>query len=354
MTIIAEAGVNHNGDIGLAREMIHVAKDAGADIIKFQVFNPDLLASPDAKTAEYQETTATTQRKMLSELALKKEDYIELAELCRSSEIEFLATPFDLESLRFLYNECGVNRVKIGSGDSTNNILLWQIAVSKLNLILSTGMTTINEIRDSLNLLALGYSTSLELPQNEDGVVLELNKDEITQILKGRVTLCHAVSLYPTPQHLSNVRNIELLKNEFSLEVGLSDHSTSHVSSILAVGMGAKVFEKHFTLDKSMKGPDHKASMSVEEMREWIAILRESAERYGDLNRSVSEEEVKVRQVVRQHLIANQNIKIGEKFSLENLTFTRTGGKGKETSEVWRLLNHHASRAYNAGEPIDE
>ena len=354
LTIIAEAGVNHNGDIGLAREMIHAAKDAGADVIKFQIFNPNLLASADAKTAKYQESSASTQRKLLSRLALKKEDYVELAELCKSKEIEFLATPFDLESFQFLYRECGVSRVKIGSGDSINNILLWQIAVSKLNLILSTGMTTIKEIKNSLNLLALGYSNSWAVPEIENGEVVELVDSEITQILKGRVTLLHAVSLYPTPAHLSNVRNIEFLKEEFGLEVGLSDHSTSQISSILALGVGAEVFEKHFTLDKSMSGPDHKASMSVEEMREWIEVLNESAVRFGELNRTISNEELEVRQVVRQHLIANQPIKLGEKFSLNNLTFTRTGGAGNQTSEVWRLLNQPASRSYNVGEPIDE
>jgi N-acetylneuraminate synthase len=215
-------------------------------------------------------------------------------------------------------------------------------------------MTTLNEIKNSLSLLAQGYSDSLALPKIENGVVVELDNSEITKILKGRVTLLHAVSLYPTPAYLSNVRNIELLKKEFGLVVGLSDHSSSHVSSILAIGMGAEVFEKHFTLDKSMPGPDHKASMSVEEMREWIKILNESAVRFGDLNRIISKEELEVRQVVRQHLIASRVIKFGEKFSLENLTFTRTGGFGNQTSEVWRLLNEPASRSYNVGDPIDE
>ncbi len=354
LTIIAEVGVNHNGDVGLARKMVDVAKEAGATVVKFQVFNPESLASKTTKTASYQEPTASTQRKMLSKLTLTKKNYLELATLCESIGIEFLATPFDLDSFKFLRNECGLRRIKIASGDSVNHILLWEIAKSGANLILSTGMTTIEELENSLNILALGYVTKGKIPPKVNGILPKLKSAEVTEILESKVTLCHAVSIYPTPPQLSNVGNIAMLKNKFGLNIGLSDHSTSHTSSILAIGMGANLFEKHFTLDKSMPGPDHKASMSVTELKEWVQILKESKARLGDYDRHISQEEIEVKQVVRQHLIAKHDIQCDEMLTFDNLTFTRTGGLGNPTSDIWRLLGQRSSRIYRLGDPINE
>lgn len=355
LTLIAEAGVNHNGDFGIAKEMVHVAKASGANVVKFQVFDPNLLSSKTVGTAKYQQDTSTNQRQMLAELTLKKDEYVELANLCQSIGIEFLATPFDLDSLDFLEKECGVTRVKIGSGDSVNHPLLWQIARKKLKLILSTGMTTLDEIQDSLNLLAIGFSNeSADLPPIANKKPKILSQREVKSILRGRVTICHAVSLYPTPPKLSNIRNISLLQSRFGLEVGLSDHSTSHTSSILASALGTKLFEKHFTLDKSMKGPDHKASMSPTELAEWVKIMHECQERLGRDVREVSESEQAVKLVVRQYLIAKSDIQVNERFTTSNLTFTRTGGLGIPTSRVWGLLNAKSSRYYKKGDPIDE
>ncbi|MEO0015566.1 MAG: N-acetylneuraminate synthase [Actinomycetota bacterium] len=355
LTLIAEAGVNHNGDFGIAKEMVHVAKASGANVVKFQVFDPELLASKTAGTAIYQQNTSTNQRKMLAKLTLKKDEYVQLSNLCQSIGIEFLGTPFDLDSLEFLEKECGVTRIKIGSGDSVNHPLLWQIARKKLKLILSTGMTTLDEIQDSLNLLALGFfDESQEIPPIVDSNPKVLSQNAVKTILKDRVTLCHAVSLYPTPPKLSNIRNISLLRSRFGLEVGLSDHSTSHTSSILAAALGAQLFEKHFTLDKSMEGPDHQASMSPIELAEWVSFLQESQERLGSAGRIISESEEAVKLVVRQHLIAKSDIQLNERFTTSNLTFTRTGGMGAPTSRLWGLLNTTASRAYKRGDVIDE
>lgn len=298
--IIAEAGVNHNGDIETAKEMVRVAKECGADIIKFQTFQVDGLVSRHAEMAQYQKENLgveESQKEMLEKLTLNQEAFLNLAEYCKEEDVRFLSTPFDIESIHFLDSIQDV--WKIPSGEITNYPYLVEIARTGKEVILSTGMSTLNEVDEALEVL-----------RNHGA---------------GKITLLHCVTEYPTPMQEVNLNAMAIMKKHCGCEVGYSDHTQGIEVSIAAAAMGAAVIEKHFTLDKTMEGPDHKASLEPHELLAMVKAIRNVESALGEGEKVPSESEKKNIAVVRKSIIASKEIKAGELLTEENLTTKRPG-----------------------------
>jgi len=301
--VIAEAGVNHNGDINVAKKMVDVAVIAGVDYIKFQTFKAEKLASASAKKADYQKTRPEdneSQIDMIKKLELDVDAHKTIIEYCNEKGIKFISTPFDSDSVDLLY-DLGVELYKIGSGEITNYPYLKKIAQKGLAVILSTGMSTLDEVEDAFNVFL------------ENG----LGKDQIT--------LLHANSEYPTPMVDVNLKAMITLKETFKVNVGYSDHSLGIEVPVAAVALGATVIEKHFTLDKSMNGPDHLASLEPRELTDMVKAIRNIELALGDGVKQVSQSESKNIVIARKSIIASRNIKRGELFSEENITSKRPG-----------------------------
>lgn len=329
--IIAEAGVNHNGDINLAKKLVEVASDAGADCVKFQTFVANDCVSKNAKKAEYQlQTTDENQSQldMIKKLELSKQDHEILIKHCKKCNIKFLSTAFDLESIDLLV-EFGIEIFKIPSGEITNLPYLKKIASFNKNIILSTGMATLGEIEKALEVLI------------QNG----------TQ--RDKIIILHCNTEYPTPFEDVNLKAMQTLKNAFHLPIGYSDHTLGITIPIAAVAMGACVIEKHFTLDKTMQGPDHLASLEPEELKVMIKNIRELELALGDGIKKPSQSESKNKTIARKSLVSKINIKKGECFSEENLT-TKRPGNGICAMEYDKYLGKIASRDYVEDELIDE
>lgn len=299
--IIAEAGVNHNGNYDLAKKMITEAKEAGADYIKFQTFVPEKLVSKYAEKAEYQKKTTSTnesQLKMLKKLTLTNEDFFKLKKYCDEEEIGFLSTPFDLESIDFL-KKFNMDFWKIPSGEITNLPYLERIARTGMKVVMSTGMCDMEEIKAAISVL--------ENNQCGDIVLLQCN----TQ--------------YPTPFDDVNLNAMKTINTETGKLVGYSDHTVGIEVPIAAVAMGAVMIEKHFTLDKRMQGPDHKASLEPAELKRMILSIRNIERAMGNGRKEPSNSEMTNKNVVRKSIVANRNIKIGEKFTEDNIAVKRPG-----------------------------
>ncbi|XMD84228.1 legionaminic acid synthase [Campylobacter lari] len=329
--IIAEAGVNHNGDINLAKKLIEVASEAGADFVKFQTFVAENCISKNAKKAEYQlQATDENQSQldMVKKLELSKQDHEILIEHCKKFNIKFLSTAFDLESIDLLV-KFDIEIFKIPSGELTNLPYLKKIASFNKNIILSTGMATLGEIEKALDILV------------QNG----------TQ--RDKVIILHCNTEYPTPFEDVNLRAMQTLKKAFCLPVGYSDHTLGITIPIAAVAMGACVIEKHFTLDKSMQGPDHQASLEPEELKAMIKSIRELEQAFGNGVKIPSKSEIKNKAIARKSLVAKKVIKKGECFSEENLT-TKRPGDGICAMKYDKYLGKIASRDYAEDELIDE
>lgn len=326
--IIAEAGVNHNGSTELAKKMIDSAKDAGADCIKFQTFVSKNIASKNARKAEYQkqQTNADeSQLDMLSKLELSFDEFFELSEYCKSKEIEFLSTGFDFDSIDFL-NSLDIKTWKIPSGDITN--LPYLIKIAKLNkpVIFSTGMSTMEDIRAALHVL------------RENGA--------------GEITVLHCTTEYPTPFEDVNLTAMKTIHNEFGVSVGYSDHTKGIEIPIAAVAMGATVIEKHFTLDRNMEGPDHKASLEPNELKAMVNAIRNVEIAIGSGEKKPAQSEMKNMAVARKSIIANCNIKKGEIFTEENLTVKRPGN-GISPMKWFEVIGKPAVRDFEEDELIE-
>lgn len=299
--IIAEAGVNHNGDINIAKKLIDVASDAGVDIVKFQTFNAEKIASRCADKARYQlENTGIeeTQIQMLKKLELNHEMHVELIEYCDRKGIKFLSTPFDLESIREL-DELGIDLWKIPSGEITNYPYLVEIAKTHKPIIMSTGMSNMEEIRAALRVL------------NENGA--------------GKLSVLHCNTQYPTPYEDVNLNAMRTIKEEIGVKVGYSDHTVGIEVPIAAVAMGATIIEKHFTLDRNMEGPDHKASLEPDELREMVLSIRNIEKSLGNGVKEPSKSEYENIVIARKSIVAKAKIKKGELFGVDNITTKRPG-----------------------------
>lgn len=352
--IIAEAGVNHNGQADLARKLVQTAHDSGADAIKFQSFDADSLATANAAKADYQSggsNDTVTQREMLRQLQLDDSTFRDLKRMCDDLGLTFLSTPFDEGSLAFLVNELGVSRLKISSGDLTNGPLLFKAARTGLPIILSTGMGDLDAILDALGVLAHGYLSDSP-PTSFDACGQSFQSEAGQRILVEKVTLLQCTTAYPTPAADINLRAIATLRERFGLVTGFSDHSTGITVPIGAAALGAAVIEKHFTLDRSLPGPDHGASLEPNELTEMVAAIRKIESALGDGVKQPAPSELGNRKVARRGIVARCPIRAGEQFTEANLTVKRPE-TGLSPMSYWDVLNQKAARDYVADEPIE-
>ncbi len=349
--IIAEAGVNHNGNEKLAIKLIDIAAKAGANAVKFQTFVAEKLATPFAPKAKYQMKTTSkseSQFQMLKKLELSKSTYIKLKQRCKKKKIEFLSTAFDEESLIFLVKELKVKKLKISSGDITNGPLLLAHARTGLDIILSTGMSNTSEIEKALKLISVGYynyfkKKNIDLSSSKSIDKIYKNK-EIKKLLKKKITILHCITEYPAPINDLNLKAITYLKNRFKLNLGYSDHSSDLIAPCIAVALGAKIIEKHFTINKLMRGPDHIASLNPKELSLMIKNIRNVEIMLGSENKKVMPSEKKNLNIGRKSLIASSKIMKGDRFSKNNIIIKRPGD-GVSPMEYWKYLkkisNYH-------------
>ena len=327
--IIAEAGVNHNGSIDLAYKLIDVAVESGADAVKFQTFKAENVASKNATKAEYQKQTtdvSESQFNMLKKLELDLEAHKALIAYCKEKDIIFLSTPFDHESIDLL-SDLGLQIFKIPSGEITNLPYLKQIGLLSKQVILSTGMSTLEEVGDAINVLT-NAGTSKE-----------------------NITVLHANTMYPTPMEDVNLNAMLTIQKEFGIAVGYSDHTLGIEVDIAAVVLGASIIEKHFTLDKTMDGPDHEASLEPEKLKEMVTSIRNIEKALGSSEKKPSPSESSNIKVVRKSIIANQNIKKGDLLTDKNIAVKRPGG-GISPMQWDEVIGTAASKDYNADELI--
>ncbi|NNN48635.1 N-acetylneuraminate synthase [Vibrio sp. 2-2(8)] len=354
--IIAEAGVNHNGDEALAFKLVDAAHQAGADIVKFQTFKAKNLVTEQAKQADYQ--VANTQKQesqlaMLSRLELSYAAHHQLVKHCESLGIEFLSTAFDAESLDFLVNDLGLTRLKLPSGELTNAPLVLEHARTGCDLIVSTGMATLAEIEMALGVIAFGYTAADLVAPSVLAFQQAYASNEGQKALKEKVTILHCTTEYPAPIAEINLKAMDTLGKAFDLPAGYSDHSEGITIPIAAVARGAVLVEKHFTLDKNMEGPDHKASLEPDELAAMVKAIRQVEVALGTAVKSPTVSEVKNKAVARKSLVASQAIQAGDAFSADNVTIKRPGS-GMSPYQYWEILERKASRDYQVGDLIIE
>lgn len=352
--VIAEAGVNHNGDIKKALALIDVAADAGADVVKFQTFIPEEVISEAAPKAEYQMRTTDagqSQLEMARGLKLSDEEHHQLVAHCAKRGIRFLSTPFDRFSLQFLVRELKVDCLKIPSGEITNAPLLLDAARSGLPIILSTGMCTLDDIRDALGVLAFGWIGSGE--PSRAAFAAAFATDAGRRAVAEKLTLLHCTTEYPTPYEDVNLRAMSTLAQAFGIPVGLSDHTPGVAVSLAGVALGATVIEKHFTLDRSLPGPDHLASLAPEELKALVEGVRQVEAAMGSERKEPAPSEIKNMVIARKSLVARRAIKAGEVFAADDLAVKRPGS-GVSSMRLWDYLGRPANRDYAADELIDD
>jgi N-acetylneuraminate synthase len=353
--IVAEAGVNHNGDLDLAMQLVATAADAGADYVKFQTFNARQLATKSAGKAEYQKATTPTsesQLDMLQRLELSHDAHHRLVERCNEKGIGFLSTAFDLESLDFLAQNLKLNLLKLGSGELTNAPILLAAARSGMQLMLSTGMGTLAEVEEALGVLAFGM-TRKEEPKARRDFASALLDPSAWAILRERVTLLPCTTEYPAAVADTNLRAMDTMRVAFGLPVGYSDHTEGNGMSLAAVARGAVVIEKHFTLDRGMEGPDHAASIEPHQLASLVADVRAIEAGLGDGRKQPGAAELRNRAIARKCVVAARNIAKGQIFSADDLASKRGGGLVSAMS-IWDMVGRAARRDYAADEPLDE
>ncbi len=328
--IIAEAGVNHNGSLELAKRLVDEAVKAGVDYVKFQTFKAKNLVSFSAEKADYQKETTSTdesQFEMIKKLELNINAHKELVEYCNFRGIRFISTPFDLDSIDLLF-DLGVDFYKIGSGEITNYPYLKKIASKGLPVVLSTGMSNLDEVNEAFNLLI------------DNG------------LKKEQISLLHANTEYPTPYSDVNLKAMLTLKDVFKVTVGYSDHTKGIEVPIAAVALGAKIIEKHFTIDRTMEGPDHKASLEPEELKMMVDSIRNIEQTLGSGIKQPSESEKKNIVIARKSIVAARNILKGELFTEENIT-TKRPGNGISPMRWNEILGRTAQKNFRTDDLIE-
>ena len=353
VTIIAEAGVNHNGDAKMARGLIDVAADAGADAVKFQTFKAGLLATATAPKADYQNATtgaAETQLSMLERLELPAAWHRGLVDHCRDKGLDFLSTPFDHQSLAFLVEDLGLRTLKMASGEITNGPLLLQAGQSGCDIILSTGMSTLQEVEDALAVLAFGFTDPQGTPSRQ-AFRAAFASAAGRAALSDKVVVLHCTTEYPAPAQDTNLAAMATLADAFALRVGLSDHTEGIAVPIAAAALGAHVIEKHFTLDRALPGPDHKASLEPGELTAMIAGVRAVEEALGDGVKGPRPSEMKNMDIARKSLVALRPLRAGEPFGTDTLGAKRPGS-GVSPMDYWDWLGRPAPRDFAADETL--
>jgi N-acetylneuraminate synthase len=354
VTIIAEAGVNHNGRLDLALGLVDAAADAGADVVKFQTFRADQLVTPSAGKAEYQIRNtgdSGSQFDMLKALELDEAAHRQLIAHCAKRGVMFLSTPFDFVSLGLLADGLGLKRLKVGSGDLTNAPILLEMARRGCAVILSTGMATMDEIAESLGVLAFGYTGGAEPGRPAFRAALESAEGKAA--LQRNVTLLHCTSDYPAIADEINLKAMDMLAQAFNLPVGFSDHSEGIAIAIAAVGRGAMMIEKHMTLDRGMPGPDHIASIEPDDFKAMVSGIRLTERALGDGRKVPMPSELKTIPIARKSLVARRQIRRGERFSVDTLTVKRPG-TGLSPVLYWDYIGRVATRDYQAEDVISE
>ena len=352
--IIAEAGVNHNGNSNTAFQLIDVAIKAGVDAIKFQTFKAGRLVTKNADKAEYQKQTTNcseTQFEMLRKLELPYELYYDLMEYCKNRKIDFLSTAFDLDSLDFLANQLKLKTLKIPSGDITNAPLLLAYAKTGCNLILSTGMSTLTEVEDALSTLAFGFLNANDISPERSFFKQAYCSIKGRKLLKDKVILLHCTTEYPAPLEEINLNAMLTMRTKFGLRIGYSDHSEGIIVPIAATAMGAVLIEKHFTLDKTLPGPDHKASLEPNELNDMVKAVRAVEQSMGSNLKIPAPSELKNIPIARKSLVAAKNIKIGEEFTKNNMTVKRPG-IGISPMKYWDTIGSIAQKDFYKDEVI--
>ncbi len=327
--IIAEAGVNHNGDLKIAKKLVKEAKKSGADIIKFQTFSADSLSTEKAKLANYQRQCSrdnNSQHKLLQNLSLTKDMHYKLKHYCDKLKIEFCSTAFDIDSLKFLIS-LGVKRIKIASGEITNYSLLKYISKLNYPIILSTGMSKMKEINQALNILTDGSKK------------------------RKNITILHCNSAYPTPMKDVNLKSMSYIKKNTKYNVGFSDHTLGIEVPIAASALGATIIEKHFTLDRKLKGPDQKTSLEPNELMLMVNSIRNIELALGNFEKNPTKSELKNKKIVRKSLVASKKIVKGELFTIENITAKRPGN-GISPMKLKNILGKKSKKNYKIDDLI--
>lgn len=353
-TVIAEAGVNHNGSLDLALQLVEAAAAAKADIVKFQTFDAKKLVTRSAPTAAYQKRNfeaGDAQLKMLQALELDERQHRELSDLCGRLGVEFLSTPFDLDSARFLVGELGVRRIKVGSGELTNAPMLLGLARMGLPMILSTGMASLAEVEEALGVVAFGMLAGLEATPSRDAFREAWASAEAREALAG-VIVMQCTTEYPAPYDQVNLRVMDTYAAAFGVRPGYSDHTPGIDISLAAAALGAAAVEKHFTLSRTMEGPDHKASLEPAELAALVAGVGRIAAAMGSPVKAPQPAELPNVAVARKSLVAARDIAAGEAFSAGNLTVKRPG-TGLPPIALWDLVGRKAGRAYAADDLIE-
>ncbi len=351
--IIAEAGVNHNGSIERAYDLIDCAAEAGADIVKFQSFVANKLVSKNAPKADYQvENTGAreSQYEMLKRLELSKDDHGKLIAYCKKKDIEFLSTPFDVDGLHMLVNKFGVSTIKLGSSELTNAPMLLAAARTGHKVILSTGMGTLEDIEEALGVLAFGYTNEGNAPSRINFKNAFKNA-EARKILQDMVTILHCTTAYPTPYKDANLKAMITIKEKFEIPVGYSDHTMGIEVPIAAAAMGASIIEKHFTLSRELEGPDHKASLEPDELKAMVQAVRNVELALGDGEKLPSESEKANMFMARKSLVAACNIAKGEEFTEDNIAIKRPAN-GRAPVEYWDIIGTKAACDYVMDDPL--
>jgi len=350
--IIAEAGVNHDGSLDDACRMIDVAAEAGADVVKFQTFVPEAVLTARAMKAAYQETNTGeggTQLEMIRKLALSRDDHRVLADRCARRGVRFMSTAFDMESLDFL-SGLDMPAIKIPSGDLTWGAMLLAAARVGPPLIVSTGMATLDEVRQALTVIAFALTRDGEPSSPDD---LEQAFAEGQAALHERVTLLHCTTEYPAPLEAINLRAMDTMAQTFGLKVGYSDHSLGQTVAVAAVARGACVIEKHFTLSRSRPGPDHPASLEPDELTAMVCGIRDVEIALGRPEKAPAPAELGNLSIARRSLVAARPIRRGEILTPDAMTAKRPAD-GLSPMDQWRLIGTAAQRDYAPDEALED
>ena len=350
--VIAEAGINHNGDLDLAMDLVGIAAEAGADAVKFQTYDAKELVISSAPKAPYQIDADASQEshiEMLARCQLDHEAHRVIKAHAEKLGLLFLSTAFDSGSLNFLINELDLDVLKIPSGEITNGPLLLQYAQSKRNLILSTGMSTLEEVEVALSVIAFGLAGEGE--PSREAFSAAFSSVEGQDALRSLVTMLHCTSEYPASLDSVNLRAMDTLYQTFELRVGYSDHTSGVIASLAAVARGARVIEKHITLNKSLPGPDQAASLDPKELQDLVRDVRAVERTLGSARKEPQFSEVENMAVARKSLIAKNIIEEGSLFSEHNIGAKRPG-TGRSPMEYWELIGSFSTKNYKKDELI--
>lgn len=352
--VIAEAGVNHNGSIETAVSLIEAAASCGADAVKFQTFNADELATDRVETARYQRRDSvenTSQREMLSRLELTMDDFLFLSKKCVENDIDFITTCFDSQSLNSMMHKLRPPVLKVGSGDLTNLPFLIEHSRTGKNIILSTGMSSLAEVEDAIAALAYGYLSEAGSPESYIWLKNNFFTEKCVSKIRDKVTLLHCTTDYPAQPEDLNLKAISILQAAFQFKTGFSDHSIGMEACCAAVTLGATCIEKHLTLDKRMPGPDHLASASPPEFTELVLAIRNLEKALFPAIKAPCGPEITNLGVARKYLVADAEIKAGQKFSENNIAIKRTG-YGTAPKHYWDIIGTTSPGDLYPGDPI--